>query len=756
MLSAVIATMMLLAIGSLALSGHGREHGVDYSSVRLWRLVVGVLLAILAVLNANLWAPVQGIFLSVVLLSTVALGRAAITPSVRNVLWMPALTASTVVAIAALVVAFRVNAQDFWLLEGPNHDSLYYFQGAVWAWANPIHVAPDVVTEAWRLGSCTQGAVYIGTDCVGYRGGTYSMLALANGAARAKSGNTAQMLVALAALFPLLALLPALAKFAAAPQLRRMILVGSSISVLACLVFVAPGMTGAIANANVGTAFGSACVAMVFGLAVVPCPSPILRAFALGLATAIAGHVYGEAVVCAGYFAALGVVIDSIRTRRLAHFMIGGLVAFLTFLIGLNVVATELFESFTAIDAIAQGGQWAGWYLNAPVWTWIAAPFAGILLGADPAVTQNSLLVGGILSGVVAVVGLTLRQTRLATIAFGLLTALLIWYVEHRAYAYGEHKILQMLGPSASMLAAMIVVALVKSRGSQRERMIARLLAATVVLLMVAGAALFDRRVSVLMGDSILLHGLSHDFESGLLPVSNEDRVIIDDLGAVSVEKYQKTHYLGFLMQLRGAVAVLPEIGDDALRGGYLRNVAGDTLRSARSPRWLLQLKSEAGARSVFHYPAAAVLKTSEYDLIDLSRVPAALAAGNGWYGCEAFHCWTHEAFEIESNVSSMCEITGTARILMDIAFFSPPMGASFTASRSDGWSETHPALDGKVAIPLPVGWTRTTIKANWAPFSPRALGTSSDNRALFAMVKGASVECVRPGSVAKFLRGTP
>lgn len=746
--SVVIAVLMLMACGSLALP-RGVLPGSVAASIdplsSVWRLVTGVLVMLLAVLNANLWVPAQGIFVSLALLSVMALIRAVVFPTVRNAFMWPTLAACAVVGGAALILALRVHAFGLWLLEGPNHDSLFYFQGAIWAWAHPVHVDPATVNEAWHLGTCNQGAVYIGNDCIGYRSGTYTLLTLANGVARGGSGNATQLLAALAALFPLLALLPAIPGIAAPSRLRSAMLIFGALALMAGLIFVSPGLTGSITNANVGTAFGSACVAMVFGLAIVPCPSPLLRAFALGVAAAIAGHLYGEAAVPAGYFAALGVVIDAVRTRRFAHFFLGGAIAFATFMLGLNVVAVELVESFTAISAIAQGGEWAGWYLHAPIWTWIAAPFSGLLLGIDPPVTRTMLLVGGALSVLVTASGLTLRQTRLPAVAFWLLVALLVGYVELRAYAYGEHKVLQLLGPAAYMLAAVIVAELLKRSDLGRRRWGARLLAALIVLLMLACAGLFARRVSTLLRDSIPLHGLARDFEAGLRPIGNADTVVIDDLGTVSVEKFQKTHYLGFLLRMLGASTVLPAIDDDVLRGGYLRNMVADTLRSTPSPRWLLRLRSEAGARSVFDYPAWAVATTSEYDVVDLSRTPAALVAGNGWYGCETSHCWTRAAFEIESVVTPQCAAAGRAQLTMDVSFFSPPPGATFTANRVGGWTQTYSATDGKVTIPLPPGWMRTTVKSGWTPSSPQMLGMSMDSRALFAMVRSASVECGPP-----------
>lgn len=745
--SAACATLMLFACASLALprARPTRTGAVATGpSEEGWRLVTGVLVVMLVVLNANLWVPAQGIFVSLAMLSVLTMLRATALPAVRGAFLAPTLIACAVVSAAALLVFARVGASSFWLLEGPNHDSLFYFQGVVWAWRNAVHVDPVAVAEAWQLGNCNQGAVYIGNDCIGYRSGTYSMLAVANGIGRASSGNAVQVLAAMAALFPVLALLPVLPQGESSSARKSTIVVGSSLAVLAGLVFLAPGMTSALGNANLATAFGSACVAMTLGLAIVPCASPILRAFALGLATAIAGHLYGEAAILAGYLAAFGVIGDSVRLRRLGHFFLGGSVALSTFGVGLNVVGLELLESFTAINAIAQGGQWSGWYLSAPTWTWFSSPFSSVLLGVEPAVSKSLLVSGTALSFLVVAFGLVIRQTRLATIALAALAVVLVGYVEFRAYAYGEHKILQLLGPAAYMLAALIVVELIKTSHPSKYRVAARVAAAVILVLMLLCAGLFARRVALQLRDSIPLHGLAPDFARGLDPIGRADQVVIDDLGAVSVEKFQKTHYLGFLLQMRGATTLLPLIGDDALRGGYLRHVRADTMRTVSAPRWAIRLKSDAGARSVFDYPASVVKATSEYDLVDLSGAAGVLAAGDGWYGCEAAHCWTRPTFEIESVVARKCSEARTPRLALELSFFAPPQDATFTVRRSDGWTAMYRATDGIATIELPTGWARTTFQANWSAQSPQRLQMSQDSRVLFAMVRRATVECVR------------
>lgn len=737
--SASLAAVAIAAAATLWLPARSHASEAGHQTA-MWKFVTGALLVLLACLNASMWLPSRAIHVFLLILAAYAIVRIARNRSFLAPPSTLATVAAAVVALAAAVLTLLVRADSWWLLEGPNHDSLFYFEGAAWAWAHGTYASPELVAHTWGLGGCRQGAVFIGSDCVGYRGGTYALLALANGRAQPTSGNAVQILAGFAALLPALGLFPFARRMLSTSGWRRLLPAAAVVSG-AMLILLSPGLLGALENANLGTVFGSASLCMALGLAVAPCDSPMRRAFTLGLAAAVAGHFYGEATIPAGYIAASGVLMDSVRLRRAAHAFMGGAVAIVGFLAGLNVVAVELVESFTAIHALAQGGEWAGWYLDGPAWSWLAAPFSGLLLGAMPIVTPHSLYIGATLGGTVFAAGLMMRGTRLATIAVLVLNLVLVAYVEYRDYAYGEHKILQLLGPVCYMFAAVVAGNGCFGVRTGSRSMVARSVAIVIVGLLALNSAIFMMRVSAFLGDWVPMHGLSEDFERGLTPVGAKETVVVDDLGAVSVEKFQKTHYVGVIAALKGASVALPAGDDDVLRGGYLRSIAVSTLRSATAPRWLIRLKSEMGARSVFEYPSGSVNPSTEYDLIDLSKAMIPMAAGNGWHGCETAHCWTRERFEVEAFTPADCAAT----LVLDVSFFAPPPSATLTVERDDGWTRSYPAVAGGLTIPLKAGWSRTAIRANWAIKSPQEIGMSVDARKLFAMVRSVHAQCLPP-----------
>jgi hypothetical protein len=453
--------------------------------------------------------------------------------------------------------------------------------------------------------------------------------------------------------------------------------------------------------------------------------------------------MYGEATLPAGFLAALGVATIALTSRRPFFLVAGGGVALIAFLASLNVVALQLVESMIQIGAIAVGGEWPAWYIDAHPIYWIVAPFSGILLGADPFVSESSILVGASIMLLTTGLAASSRNLRLPALGLGVLSLILIGYVEVRDYAYGEHKVLQMLGPSAFALACICL--LVSTH--HRVWALVGVKSALAVLLVVSSIG-YAMRVNDLISSWQSLHGLSKGFSELLEPVSRGDVVLLDDQGAPSVEKFQKTHYLGFLIHEKGARMVMPKVNDDQLRGGYLRGPAGNTLASSEKPRWLLQLRSEGGLRSMTSYSSAKA-EGDEYRLIDLSTVPGAAVAADGWFECEGGHCWTLDGFEIETVVTTGCT-TGVTVLNVQADFFSPPGGAVVSAKSEAGLVASFPAEGAKVLqIPLRDGWDRISFSADWPTKSPAEVDGSNDDRRLFAMVTDVSVACIAAVSVA-------
>lgn len=755
-LPAVVTCLLVLGMSLVVCAGRigsgGSRQPMLHDAGPSWRMSVTVVLVLLLAINLNLWVPGAGLFAGLFVAASLSCIAAALIGRRAPLPWCAGVACSSVAMLVAILVILvwfyaMIGVRGLWLLEGPNHDSLFFFEGAKWATAHPIRVEPASVVAQWELGTCRQGAVYIGTDCAAYRGGTYTMLSLGSWLLPALTPNQVLATMAFAALFPLLGMLP-LARPDEARTLAQRCISAAAIGVAGTLVFLSPAMVGGVINGNVATVFGASVIAMMTFWVVMPSVSPVGRAISLGFAAALAGHVYGEAAVYACWMVATGVVADAVRLRKPTWVLSGGAAAMAVFALGLNVQLADLIRSYIEIGKVASGGQWEGYFLNAPSLAWLGAPFASVLMGGGPSVTTLSVVCGAVLTTATLVVGWQ-QRLRVPTAGLALLTALLVGFIEVRDYAYGEHKIIQLLGPAWT---ALLLAGLwnIWSDGGVRRSRARQLLVACVLLLLVFQSGAFVLRAKHLLVASMPSHALAKDFASGLDKIRPGDEVVIDDAGVGAQERFQKTHYLAFLIHERGGRALLPDITDEPMRGGYMRSVLNDGFEHARTPDWLVQLKSDIGTKAMMdRADRTGTVQTQEYILfrLDGDAPEPMVLAGLGWYPCETTHCWTRRRFTVETFTPASCNDTdeGAAELVLYLGFFNPPADARVSVETRTRTFDVSVKDGQQVRVPLQQGWDQVAVTAGWQIQSPQGLGFSSDSRDLFARIDKVNASCRAP-----------
>ena len=154
------------------------------------RPVILLAIILLAAFNLNLIVGAQGLFVvfalatPLMLLATWAyVPRSELKSAAVETLGMLA-----VELVALFVVLMLFKGWKFWLHEGPNHDSLVYFEGMSWAIDSPLWIDSQAVSSRWGLGKCGEGSMWIGNNCSLYRGGTYSLAAWTQFFSPSKSG----------------------------------------------------------------------------------------------------------------------------------------------------------------------------------------------------------------------------------------------------------------------------------------------------------------------------------------------------------------------------------------------------------------------------------------------------------------------------------------------------------------------------------------------------------------------------------------
>lgn len=683
----------------------GTDNGSEQvRSEQAIQLSLGIISVLLLIINLNLWMPGQWIYPAAMasgLGGVVKLWMGRRNGSARVLVWIACLL--LLVLLTGCITAYRVDAAHHWLVETSNHDTLFYFEGAHWAIHNPVYVDPSKVSEALNLGGCRMGAVFIGNDCAVYRGGSFSLLGLALGFGGGTAGNDMLIGASLGVLLLAAGLLPLIVQKQGVSRFARLVWIPFCCFIVLAIYF-SPTLLAAAINSNVATTFGAVAAGMVLGLSLHTDKTWWRRPLMFGLGAALAAHTYGESAASAVLFAAMGVFFSSLRDRSVLRFMLPACVCAGAFFVAANVVMVELIQSARDVEAIASGGQWEGFYLNANPLTWFAAPFAGMVINGNPYVSHTMLAFGWVITAVVFICSLTNFRTACAMVSIAVVFGLLVSFVEARDYLYGEHKIVQMVGTSAGVLAAGIVI---RFLGNGNKSWLKRVVGCMLLLLLL-GAIVAQARPSLEVSVAWRApHGLSLDFRRDLDVAMPAADWVIDDTAASGMERFQKTHYLAYLIHENGGRAHLPKLDSDGMRGGYARRVLGDTLVGVSAPRWLVQLKSHDGIRSPFQYTQAAVTESTEYDLIDLSRVSPGLAisSGENWRPCVSSGCPVASGFEIEAiawaGVGQRCTLT----VLMEGT--SPASSTSVKVTVEGGDTQVLELTPAGVRVDLGSGWQR-------------------------------------------------
>lgn len=733
--------MCLAIIGtSTLLASLGNRWSQRVRSIGPVQSLLLALVCVLALLmNANAWLPGYIVFpvflVTGVVGIAVALRRGSADPLAHASIWaftISVLAGTLVVACWDLAFATR----HLWMLEGTNHDLVFFYGGAKWAMQHPLSVDQATVVREWSLGQCGQGMQFIGNGCVVQRNGAYTLLALASSFVPDAGPNQVRAMIGGAALFPVIGMLPSMAgRFGGGHRVPR----GSVVAfLLAVLCMAGTGMMLSVINENIGTAMAGAVLMMIVLWALSPMPSPLVKWIMLGAAAGCVGIVYGEAAVHACLVVALAVVTTALWMRSWRVFLLGGVMAMVACAVVLNRMLPELIASYTQVSGIVAQSSWPSWYIQQSFWGWwLAAPFAGLLMTAQPAVNPEAVMLGLLLMA--ATGWLSIREQRWRFFV-GLLAAsgLLVIYVQSHGYQYGEHKLVQVLGPAWGALLAWLLLRHSRRRG----RMGGVILLMAILAALSAAYAVRSRAILV----SHVPSGISHTLSAALRLPQAGDEVIIDVSAVVGPDQYVKQDFAILELHRRGARARMADRGRDPV--GYSDALFNDSLRRADSPDWLLVLK-HPGAAPALQLGAAPVVEDPTFALYSLQSGQLPLAqAGRGWHTCEQDHCWTQGRFSLETFVPKDC---AGARLQVDLRLLHPPGAGRIQVTVNDRQGPTLQSLEtGQISLDLPKGSSVITLVPDWQIASPQSLGISGDSRPLFADVSRARISCNVPARQAE------
>ena len=615
---------------------------------------------------------------------------------------------------------FKLN--KYWLFEGVNHDSLVYFEGLMWSLDNPLQVSKELVKARWSLGGCGDGgSLYIGYDCTLYRGGTYTLAAWTQFFSPTKTGNGLWLTGIYSTLFLWLSTGILTTKKEGNCQENS-----SHIKLLAysLIISFSTSWVGTLANANLATCLAASNLALIFSLSFVEDFKfkPVL----LGMLIGSVSHIYSEGIYYAGFISIFILLKDHPRIFG-KRFILNSLITLLVLIVSSNFTLFAAVKSLISISAQAQSSQWASWYMHQEPWKWIGSFIAGEVVGSDEISKDNVVIASVVLACAASYLLMKAKKIKSFYIIF-FLSAILIFIVISRNYEYGEHKILQLLGPCWVLL---IIASLIHCNDKvifiQKAR---RGVVVLIVLLICYIQADYIFRVYELFQQPGKAHIIPFGSEGITSSVLKGSTVAIDDASFThGTEQFFGGHYAIFFTHYGGSIAVMPNISDNELRGGYYRSMVKE-LKDRHKINYVLQVKGVVLEKSIIKYDGL-LKSTPKYDLFYVGLpYPGTVLLGNGWYTCEKIGCWTKENFEIEvfSNKKTSLEVK--------LDYFFPPKNGVIHISSNGKIIKIDNVKSETLVIPVVVGYSKFIFSPNWPVTSPLIKTLSTDNRLLFALVR--------------------
>lgn len=646
--------------------------------------------------------------------------------------------------IALIAVTALYHAGRYWVHEGPNHDSLVYFEGLMWALDKPLLVGGEAVKSHWGFNTCGNGgSIWIGFDCGLYRGGTYTLSAWIQFFSPYKTGNGLYSLLAYAGLFSWIAV---------GELVGKINLDGTRNFVLRLffplLLLFSTAVLSSLIDSNLATMLAAASLAILVAILSNRTTSILRRCILGGLWASVGAHFYAESIFYAGLIVFIAVIVEYFQERKTSVFRknIFSLFCFgMVLLVAMNYVTVYAVQSLFLFKSISQGGDWPAWYIDAAPWAWLGGFISSPLLGGSEISSYPLAALGASLSIFSIFVLALSRKNHPVIISVLLTSALAVWYVEAKSYRYGEHKILQLLGVSWSLLLALAIIELQSHRPLQilkKKMAVSMYSVITFIIIGVTAYVIGDfiTRGARMMKSLEPAHGIHPGIEKLVSHIRPGAVVLLDDTAWLGIEKFHKAHYLTFLIHNQGARVVMSNHGEDVLRGGYFKNELNNTfLSSPDEVRWFVSGQSTLDRTSIFHQtdvePIAATKDYSLYRI--LPRLSALVVPGAGFNQCEATHCWTSGATVMEvfsANSGKQKELT------IETEYFMPPKDGRVLVTVNGKNLPSIAAGTPVITIPIEAGASKIQLSPSWEPVSPQQLGLSSDSRKLFLMLKNVRV----------------
>ncbi|MCP9788910.1 hypothetical protein KBY99_07935 [Cyanobium sp. Maggiore-St4-Cus] len=633
---------------------------------------------------------------------------------------------TTTAASIIIFTLFRMNS--YWLIEGPNNDSLFYFCGQEWSVKHSLFAPTSKALNEW-------GCPYIGHDSTLNRSGTYTLLGWITSLSSTTKGSNIYLISGYASLITWRA-----SKLILSTQKIKKLNAYSCLATLASSL--STGFIGALTNSNIATVVGSACLSMLTALTLHRRLDPLKRHALMATWIAIGTHFYGEILLYGGLMLLISVFIDYMQKSLAINpwKTIRSLVLSGAIILALgNIPAIQVINNIFTLSSLPKDADWHSWYLHHNTIAWIGGFINGILMWGDyPTLLQLSLSISVTLLGLL--LAFKMRDLRTGIMPLFFTSTAFILYLEKTSYDYGEHKVLQLLGPSWALALSSIFLI-------QISLNIQRIPTARTAWLSVIGLssilyinADFLNRANTLIRRTGGERSLTNSAIEAKDIARKGQVVYLDGSNWSGQDRFMKTNYYSLFFSMGGAKVLMPSPENTSIDvSGYRHNIQYNTLKNTKGIDWLATSKSKY-KKQLFLGPIKDNVQPAWQD-DNLKIYPAKSLAfsipfslqGARWYKCEKTFCWTQKGFTIETYGPKK---QGSGILEIQFTVYDPPStGKVYVEDENGKVLVSVAASSHKIAVRYKPGWSQFKFDCNWEPKSPKSLGQSEDDRILFLAI---------------------
>ena len=694
----------------------------SYSSLKIWSLASSVFIAFLVIIvflnryisgrTLGLIAIIFSVFISICLLVFFKkIGKDSTLQVSFSGLFHAFFAMFAYLLFVSLAISALFQFDNYWVLEGANHDQLYFWEGLTLFANHPIQ---DIQSQTFASQPFFEDSNLL-------RIAVFSLGGLYLNSLSDSSPVQANLLILWPAIITFFAVAiatsPGKLDSSTSTTTRKQL---SVVTLLSLAAILSPAFMLNITNANQASAiFGS--LLLLVAVKLHRARSPI-QFVSIGFILGFSLQVYGEGIFyIAPIFLAIFVFRVPWKHLHIAVYLKASFRSLLFMgigvLLGANVSIFSIVKSTFFVQSIEKSQEWSSYYINNNFINWLAAPIAGENLSSPNLVAKNMVYLALVAIALTLITWKRSAQKEMLITGFASFFIFVI-ILEVLNYEYGEHKIIEIYGLGCVLGLLLFVT----NKGSNMESKgnVHLDKAASNILRLFVLAIYLVILVTTNIENYKVLHASSpyHSIGSDLLHVSKSTlpqnaQVLIDDSSDKGIKGFQFSHYLVSSILVSDKIAALPDVTDQVLRGGYYHNLIGGTAMHVLMPTDVAISRGDnSNPISKFNQSELSVSYQDRDILLGrLKQMSIVVLSGKTLKGCTVENCKFTDYLSLEiynnSNISQQLtlQLKFSDSVFMDQEVEITKIGDF--ASKSQGIE----SFGGYIELNLSPGWNAYELR---------------------------------------------